>query len=42
METLIATYRVIAKTINAVEVVNENRNLGEVVEEVINYLNLNS
>jgi len=42
LKTLIATYRIIAKTINAVEVVNENRNLGEVVEEVINYLNLNS
>jgi len=41
LRTLIATYRVIAKTINAVEVVNENRSLKEVVKEVIGNLKAN-
>jgi len=40
LKTLIAIYRVIAKTINAVEVVNENRDLKEVLEEVIGRIRL--
>jgi len=40
LKTLIAIYRVIAETVNAVEVVNENRDLKEVLEEVIRRIRL--
>ena len=40
LKTLTAMYRVIAKTINAVEVVNENKSLKEAVKEVVEKLKL--
>jgi len=40
LKTLIALYKVIAKTINAAEVVNENKNLKEAVKEVVEKLKL--
>ena len=40
LKTLIALYKVIAKAINAVEVVNENKNLKEVAKEVVEKLKL--
>ena len=40
LRTLIAMYRVIARIVNAIEVVNENKNFEEVVEEIIEKLKL--
>ena len=40
LKTLIALYKVIAKTINAAEVVNENKSLKEAVREVVEKLKL--
>jgi len=40
LKTLIALYKVIAKTINAAEVVNENKSLKEAVKEVVEKLKL--
>ena len=40
LKTLIALYKVIAKTVKAVEVVNENKNLKEAVKEVVEKLKL--
>jgi len=40
LKTLIALYKVIAKTVKAVEVVNENKNLKETVKEVVEKLKL--
>ena|GEM_PF-6472501 len=40
LKTLTAIYRVIAKTVKAVEVVNENKSLKEAVREVVEKLKL--
>ena len=40
LKTLTAIYRVIAKTVKAVEVVNENKSLKEVAKEVVEKIKL--